>query len=152
AEVNNENNAVMVRGQAVGDTLFYGPGAGGLPTANSVLSDITTVMKNMILKTNGNSFNRYSKQLTLAEPAAVKDRYYLALTLPDQPGEMQKLTTVMAKLNASFSQIVQQAGQNGQARVMIITHEMSKAQLAQLQAALAALKTATLHCAYRVIE
>ena len=47
AQINNENNAVMVTGKAVGDTLFYGPGAGGLPTANSVLSDITTVTKNI---------------------------------------------------------------------------------------------------------
>ncbi|MGK4127334.1 homoserine dehydrogenase [Ligilactobacillus saerimneri] len=152
AGVNNENNAVMVRGQAVGDTLFYGPGAGALPTANSVLSDITTVVKNMILKTNGNSFNRYSQALPLATPAQVKDRYYLALTLPDQPGEMQKLTTVMAQINASFSQIVQQAGENGQARVMIITHTMSKEQLHELQQRLTALGTITLHCAYRVIE
>lgn len=152
AQVNNENNAVMVTGRAVGDTLFYGPGAGGLPTANSVLSDITTVTKNMILKTNGNSFNGYSHPLPFADATMVKDCYYLSLTLPDQPGEMQKLTTVMAELNASFSQIVQKASDQGEARVMIITHQMSKAQLNQLELALQDLGTIQLHCAYRVIN
>ena len=152
ATVNNENNAVMVTGQAVGDTLFYGPGAGGLPTATSVLSDITTVIKNLVLKTTGTRFTRYRKALAPASPATVADRYYLSLTMPDRPGEMMKLTAAMAKGGASFSQIVQQAAVGGQARVMIITHQMSKAQLATLAAELAATETIRLNCAYKVIE
>lgn len=62
ATINNENNAVMVTGQAVGETLFYGPGAGGLPTANSVLSDIVSVTKNIVLETTGNAFNNYQSE------------------------------------------------------------------------------------------
>lgn len=62
ATINNENNAVMVTGIAVGETLFYGPGAGGLPTANSVLSDIVSVTKNIVLGTTGNSFNNYQHE------------------------------------------------------------------------------------------
>ena len=63
-----------------------------------------------------------------------------------------KLTAAMAKGGASFSQIVQQAAVGGQARVMIITHQMSKAQLATLAAELAATETIRLNCAYKVIE
>ena len=86
--INNEFNAVMVTAQAVGDTLFYGRGAGGLPTANSVLSDITTVTKNIILGTNGNLFNNYQQPYIPAKLADIKYPYYLSLTLPDVPGQM----------------------------------------------------------------
>ena len=61
AAIQNENNAVVVTGSAVGETMFYGPGAGELPTANSVLSDITSVTKNIVMGTTGFSFNDYTK-------------------------------------------------------------------------------------------
>ena len=47
ASVHNEYNAVYVCGEAVGETMFYGPGAGSLPTATSIVSDLVAVMKNM---------------------------------------------------------------------------------------------------------
>lgn len=55
ASVNNEYNAVYVYGEAVGETMFYGPGAGSLPTATAVVSDLVGVMKNMRLGVNGRS-------------------------------------------------------------------------------------------------
>ena len=55
ASVQNEYNAVYVYGEAVGETMFYGPGAGSLPTATSIVSDLVVVMKNMRLGVNGKS-------------------------------------------------------------------------------------------------
>ncbi|GAA3318486.1 hypothetical protein GCM10020331_021480 [Ectobacillus funiculus] len=55
AAVQNEFNAVYVYGAAVGETMFYGPGAGSLPTATSIVSDLVAVMRNMRLGVNGNS-------------------------------------------------------------------------------------------------
>ena len=57
AAIQNENNAVLVTGKAVGETMFYGPGAGELPTANSVLSDIIAVTKDIVLETTGSRFH-----------------------------------------------------------------------------------------------
>ncbi|KRK48562.1 homoserine dehydrogenase [Secundilactobacillus kimchicus] len=152
ATINNENNAVMVTGQAVGETLFYGPGAGGLPTANSVLSDIISESKNIALGTTGNGFNNYQTQTQYADPADILYPYYLSLSMPDIPGQMLKLTQIMTNIGASFKQIVQTDGPEQRAKVMVITHAMSKAQLAELKIQLAATDDVTLLAAYKVLD
>jgi homoserine dehydrogenase len=153
ATINNEFNAVMVTGEAVGDTLFYGPGAGGLPTANSVLSDITSVTKNLVLKTNGNLFNNYQRHYVPAEKAAVAYPYYISLTMPDIAGQMLKLTKIMTAIGASFSQIVQAKNTvNGLARVVIITHEMNEEQLREFKEKVADEPSINLTAAYKVLE
>lgn len=136
ATVNNERNAVMVTGQAVGDVLFYGPGAGGLPTANSVLSDIISVTKNLVLHTTGHLFNNYQQEFKSAAPEDVAYRYYLSLTMRDVPGEMMRLAKVFADTGAGFLQIVQTSATAKQARLAVVTHKMNQRQLAQLKAAL----------------
>lgn len=150
ATINNEFNAVMVTAQAVGDTLFYGRGAGGLPTANSVLSDITTVTKNIILGTNGNLFNNYQQPYIPAKLADIKYPYYLSLTLPDVPGQMLKLTQMMTDINASFREITQT--KDGKiAHIAIITHRMSKEQLQTLLTKVANDQSINLSAAYKVM-
>lgn len=152
ATINNENNAVMVTGQAVGETLFYGPGAGGLPTANSVLSDIISESKNIALGTTGNGFNNYQTQTQYADPADILYPYYLSLSMPDIPGQMLKLTQIMTNIGASFKQIVQTDEPKERAKVMVITHAMSKEQLAELKIQLAATDDVTLLAAYKVLD
>ena len=151
ATINNEYNAVMVTGQAVGDTLFYGRGAGGLPTANSVLSDITSVTKNLVLKTNGNFFNNYQQRYIPATTDQVAYPYFLSITMPDITGQMLKLTQIMTEINASFSQITQTEA-NGIARIVIITHAMSESQLYQFKAQIASEPTINLDAAYKVLK
>ncbi len=66
ASVSDEYNAVYVCGEAVGETMFYGPGAGSLPTATAVISDLVGIMKNMRLGVNGKKIAvtpQYPKQL-----------------------------------------------------------------------------------------
>lgn len=152
ATINNENNAVMVTGKAVGETLFYGPGAGGLPTANSVLSDIVSVTKNIILGTTGNSFNNYQHETTFANDDEVVYPYYLSLRMLDAPGQMLKLTKLMSDIHASFNQIVQTRTNEEYARVVVITHEMSRSQLQQLTEALKSVDSINLKAAYKVIN
>lgn len=151
ATINNENNAVMVTGEAVGETLFYGPGAGGLPTANSVLSDIVSVTKNIVLGTTGNSFNNYQHEVDKVDPSAVIYPYYLSLKMLDIPGQMLKLTQIMTQIGASFSQIVQTKNDDQSARVVIITHDMSKAQLTELTRQLDDVETISLLGAFKVL-
>lgn len=151
ATINNENNAVMVTGSAVGETLFYGPGAGGLPTANSVLSDIVSVTKNIVLGTTGNSFNNYQHETNLVVAKDVNYSYYLSLDMLDVPGQMLKLTQLMTKISASFSQIVQTKNDTNYARVVIITHEMSKVQLSQLTTEIGNIESIKLVAAYKVL-
>lgn len=151
ATINNEYNAVMVTGQAVGDTLFYGRGAGGLPTANSVLSDMTSVTKNLALKTNGNSFNNYQRQYIPATGDDVIYPYFLSITMPDVTGQMLKLTQIMTEIDASFSQITQTEA-DGMAHIVIITHEMNEDQLQAFKERVADDPTINLGAAYKVLK
>ncbi|MDC2829812.1 homoserine dehydrogenase [Limosilactobacillus mucosae] len=153
ATINNEFNAVMVTGKAVGDTLFYGPGAGGLPTANSVLSDITSEVKNLIMGTSGHAFNTYQNEYVPADPDDVSYPYYLSLTMPDVSGQMLKFTKIMADVKASFSQIVQSPIKDeGIAHVAVITHELSQSQLTELKHQLHNADSIKLNAAYKVLE
>lgn len=151
ATINNEYNAVMVTGQAVGNTLFYGRGAGGLPTANSVLSDITSVTKNLILRTNGNSFNNYQRQYIPATPENIVYPYFLSLTMPDIPGQMLKLTRIMTNVGASFSQITQTEA-DGISHVVIITHDMNEQQLRDFKDQISDDQSIQLGAAYKVLK
>lgn len=151
ATINNEYNAVMVTGQAVGNTLFYGRGAGGLPTANSVLSDITSVTKNLILKTNGNFFNNYRRQYVPASADEVVYPYFLSLKMPDVTGQMLKLTKIMTEVDGGFRQITQ-IEDDGHARVVIITHDMTEKQLANFSQRVAQDSTIELGAAYKVLK
>ena len=143
----------MVTGKAVGDTLFYGPGAGGLPTANSVLSDITSEVKNLIMGTSGHAFNTYQNEYVPADPDDVSYPYYLSLTMPDVSGQMLKFTKIMADVKASFSQIVQSPIKDeGIAHVAVITHELSQSQLTELKHQLHNADSIKLNAAYKVME
>lgn len=152
ATVQNENNAVMVTGTAVGDTMFYGPGAGELPTANSVLSDITTVAKNIALNTTGNTFNSYRQETVLAAPADVIYPHFIALKMRDVPGMMMRLTEIMTAAKVSFSRIIQNQLGDGNARVVIITHAMNDQQLAEITTAIAGQTDMRLLASYKVLK
>ncbi|EGL98784.1 homoserine dehydrogenase [Ligilactobacillus salivarius] len=152
ATVINENNAVFVTGVAVGETMFYGPGAGELPTANSVLSDIISVTKNIVMGITGNSFNDYSHEIKLATPDEVKNPYYISLIVPDKTGEMLKLTELFTNVEASFKLITQTEANEGFAKISIVTHAMTEAQLLKIEEGLKQAKDVELLAAYKVLE
>lgn len=151
AAVQNENNAVLVTGAAVGETMFYGPGAGEMPTANSVLSDIIAVTKDIVLKTTGSRFNDFQRDLKQARPEDVCYSYYLSLKVKDKPGQMLKITKVMAQANASFHLIIQSELDEQNARIVMTTHEMSEAQANQVVKDLSALADVEVIAAYKVL-
>lgn len=129
--VNYENNAVFVTGAAVGETMFYGPGAGELPTATSVVSDLITVAKNSKLGTNGNAFNSYRHETKHTSKEQIFSKHYLRLTMVDKTGTFLKLTQIFAEAGVGFDKILQEPVDDFTASVVIVTHATSKAQLEQ---------------------
>ena len=132
--------------------MFYGPGAGELPTANSVLSDIISVTKNIVMGITGNSFNDYSHEIKLATPDEVKNPYYISLIVPDKTGEMLKLTELFTNAEASFKLITQTEANEGFAKISIVTHAMTEAQLLKIEEGLKQEKDVELLAAYKVLE
>ena len=128
ASVQNENNAVFVVGSAVGETMFYGPGAGALPTATSVVSDVITVAKNIGLGITGTIFNSYQHETLLTEDRIIYSKYYIAIEMQDQTGQFLELTTIFNEEKIGFDQIIQDPLGNGLSKVVIVTHKMNKTQ------------------------
>ncbi|MCQ6278844.1 homoserine dehydrogenase [Bacillus sp. EB600] len=126
ASVQNEYNAVYVYGEAVGETMFYGPGAGSLPTATSVVSDVVAVMKNLRLGVNGRSAvtPQYPKQLK--DDSEKYAKYFIRLHVQDEVGVFSDITTVFAKYGVSFEKILQlPVKKNEVAEIVLVTHHAS---------------------------
>lgn len=127
ASVNDEYNAVYVYGEAVGETMFYGPGAGKLPTATAVVSDLVEVMKNMRLQVNGNQVvtPQFEKHLKL--PEDINSKYFLRLHVKDEAGTFSKITSLFSEQDVSFEKILQlPIDEEDLAEIVIITHKASK--------------------------
>ena len=136
ASVQNENNAVFVVGAAVGETMFYGPGAGELPTATSVVSDLITVAKNIRLGTTGNVFSSYQHETKLMTDEEILSKYYLSIEMNDRTGLFLELTKIFAASDVGFDKIIQEPIEGGMAKVVIITHLMNRKQEKEILAKL----------------
>jgi homoserine dehydrogenase len=126
ASVQNEYNAVYVYGEAVGETMFYGPGAGSLPTATAVVSDLVGVIKNLRIGVNGRS------AVTPQYPKRLKDnnekfsKYFLRIHVQDEVGVFAEITTIFAKYGVSFEKILQlPVKKNETSEIVLVTHHAS---------------------------
>ncbi|MFK9089883.1 homoserine dehydrogenase [Bacillus salipaludis] len=127
ASVQNEYNAVYVYGEAVGETMFYGPGAGSLPTATAVVSDLVGVIKNLRLGVNGRSAvtPQYPKRLKDNEEKYSK--YFLRIHVQDEVGVFADITAIFAKYGVSFEKILQlPIKKNETSEIVLVTHKASE--------------------------
>lgn len=138
ASVNDVMNAVFVESIGIGQSMFYGPGAGQKPTAASVTADIIRIVRRLKEDNIGKAFNEFARPLSLATKDDVKSEYYFSIMTPDENGKMLRLAEIFNSEAISFKQILQQASDGQQARLVIVTHEMSKTQLENVTAKLEA--------------
>jgi len=130
ASVNGVFNAVYVHGEAVGETMFYGPGAGELPTATAVVSDLVTVVKNRKLGVNGRGMVAPYKEKVLKDDSQKLSKYFLRIVVADKRGVLAQITQRLANQNISLEQVIQQPyNNNGEAEIIMITHESSKSDM-----------------------
>ncbi|WP_394234500.1 homoserine dehydrogenase [Niallia oryzisoli] len=127
AAVQNEYNAVYVCGEAVGETMFYGPGAGSLPTATSIVSDLVVVMKNMRDGVNGKSIVSPQYPKKLKADNEIFSKYFLRLHVSDETGVFAEITSIFAEHNISFEKILQlPVVKREVAEIVLVTHHASK--------------------------
>lgn len=134
AAVHNEYNAVYVYGEAVGETMFYGPGAGSMPTATSVVSDLVAVMKNMRLGVTGNSFVAPQFEKNMKSPSDIYAQQFLRIHVKDQVGSFSKITSVFSERGVSFEKILQLPikGHDELAEIVIVTHHTSESDFSDI--------------------
>ena len=119
-------NGVMVTGDYVGDTLFYGRGAGRSATASAVVSDIVDIGLNLATKSIRRiaSFREGPQFTGLVKMDDVKSRYYLRIQVLDVPGVLAKATRILGENDISISSLVQREGQSrNNVSLLVITHQ-----------------------------
>jgi homoserine dehydrogenase len=128
ASVNGVFNAVYVYGEAVGETMFYGAGAGELPTATSVVADLVAVVKNLKLGVNGKQGVMAYKEKKLKTDEQISSKYFLLLHVADRAGVLARITQVFAEHEVSLESVLQQPNpHNPEAEIIVITHDANKA-------------------------
>ncbi|WP_199617249.1 homoserine dehydrogenase [Paenibacillus alkalitolerans] len=130
ASVNGVFNAVYVYGEAVGETMFYGQGAGAMPTATSVVADLVSVVKNMRLNVNGQRLSRPYKEKRLQTDDRIRGKFFLLLHVEDRAGVLAQITQVFAKHDVSLESVLQHPNAaNPSAEIIIITHDADQASM-----------------------
>lgn len=128
ASVNGVFNAVYVYGEAVGETMFYGPGAGEMPTATSVVADLVAVVRNLNLGINGRRGFVPYKEKKLKTDEQIASKNFILLHVEDKAGVLAQITQVFAQHEVSLESVLQHPNAtNPLAEIIIITHDANKA-------------------------
>jgi len=122
ASVNGVFNACFVRGDVVGDTLFYGRGAGKDATASAVLSDVADAA--LDLKLGGTvrvpPFVAFAKTGRVVKMDEITSRYYLRLSVADKPGVLARISAILAAAKIGISSVIQPEGHEGDSVPLIL--------------------------------
>jgi homoserine dehydrogenase len=134
ARIDNEYNAVWIRGHAVGDVMFSGKGAGEMPTASAVAADILAIARDLA---NGNDPITGMKieampDATIQPIEQSLNRYYVRVTTPDQPSVIGHLGLACGAAGVSLESVMQRGiSPNATASIMLLTHTVSHQQMKQ---------------------
>ena len=122
ASVNDSYNAVFVNGDAVEDAMFFGRGAGELPTASAVVGDVFDIVRNISAGCCARIGCTCYKNLPVKKMEDTKNRYFLRMKVDDRCGVLAELTAVFAKHHVSVAQIIQKDSRvKDCAEVVVIT-------------------------------
>ena len=128
ASVREAYNAVFVESEAAGQLMFYGPGAGGSPTASAVLGDLVTVARNRLADARGAGESSYADRAVLPMGETLT-RYHVGIDVEDRTGVLAAVATAFAEHDVSI-QTVRQEGHGEDAQLMVVSHVATDAQLA----------------------
>jgi homoserine dehydrogenase len=127
ASVSGAYNAVFVESRSAGRLMFYGPGAGGSPTASAVLGDLVTVARNRVRGAVGPGESSYAAR-PVVSIGRVITRYHISLQVADVAGVLATIAQCFARHGVSI-QTVRQDGHGADAQLVIVTHRATDAAL-----------------------
>jgi len=125
SKVDGVFNAVYVEGDAVGSTLYYGRGAGDMPTGSAVVSDIVDIARNIVTNSVGRiSLEPSRKAKSLMKMDEVQSMYYFRFSAIDKPGVLSKISGILGKHNISIVSVIQKGRHEGKAvPLVVLTHK-----------------------------
>ena len=127
ASVRGAYNAVFVESEAAGQLMFYGPGAGGAPTASAVLGDLVTVARNRLADTRGAGESAYADR-AVQPMGETRTRYHVAIDVDDRAGVLAAVANAFADHDVSI-QTVRQEGRGADAQLVVVSHAAPDAAL-----------------------
>ncbi len=136
ASVRDAFNAVFIEGEAAGELMLYGQGAGGLPTASAVVGDLIDAVRNLLAGTTAPTPDRQPARL-LPE-SELWTQCYVSLDVADRPGVLGSVATVFGDNGVSIRSM-EQVGQAGEARLVFVTHPAREGDLRSTLSALGGL-------------
>ena len=140
ASVNGVFNAIFVRGNVIGDAMFYGRGAGSLPTASAVVADIIEIARDIVSGTTGRMKYKIGERKKLCPVEKTKSSYYLRLVVADEPGVLGEIATTFGRAGVSLKSVIQARWtENGDAEIVAVTHVVTHAAASAAVEALEAL-------------
>lgn len=126
ATVRGVYNAIYVIGDAVGETMFFGEGAGSLPAASAVVGDVIEAARHIEHGCQGMVGCTCSESLPICDIADLKSRYYVRLDAADKPGVLAAIAGVFAEHGVSLASVLQRQAGGGFAEIVWITHEAAE--------------------------
>jgi homoserine dehydrogenase len=122
SKVEGVMNAISVVGDKVGETLYYGAGAGGDATASAVISDIISIVRGINAPMLGYKKPLENRDFKLRDKDKIRSKYYLRIAVSDEVGVLEKVTSILAKNKISINNFLQKQGKSF-VKILLSTHE-----------------------------
>lgn len=122
AFVNDVFNAVFIRGDAVGDVMLYGKGAGEMPTASAVTGDIIEIGRNMMHNSNARIGCTCYEKKEIMDICELNAQFYIRMTVTDRPGVLAGIAGVFGSNNVSLDTVLQKTSSKEKATLILISH------------------------------
>lgn len=126
ASVNDSFNAVFVHGDAVDDAMFYGRGAGELPTASAIVGDVFDIVRNILFDCTGRIRCTCYKTLPIKNQEDIESRFFLRIHASDNPGVLAAIASVLEKYQVSIAQMIQKHRHEDLAELVLVTSKVKE--------------------------
>ena len=137
ASVKGSYNAIYVTGNIVDDVMFYGRGAGSLPTASAVMADVISTAKHIMNGSTGTGMMlTETKRIPFYSSLKLKNSYYFRLIVDDVTGVLSQIASAYAAHDISIKEVVQKSRFEDAAELMIITQDTPRENIIQVEKAL----------------
>lgn len=139
ASVNDVFNAVFVEGDAVGEAMFYGRGAGEMPTASAIVGDLMKASRDLLHDAMGLDYRLIQRRKDVKPITEVESTFYTRLNVIDRPGVFGRIATLLGDHQVSIALVRQPArNDNGHAEIVILTHKVREQSFRDAMAAIEA--------------
>ncbi len=143
AAVNDVYNAIFIRGNAIGEAMFYGRGAGSLPTASAVVADVVDTARDIVNGTFGRVRCTCYEQKPFCPLDDTESSYYVRLLVDDEPGVLGAIATAFGENSVSLKSVIQTRRVDNRAEIVAITHCVPHKRIKEAAAALERLSVVT---------